>query len=140
MLAARYKDHKGGFQFYGDASSSARKTSATKSDYQQIMTDLNFKAAGRTIHYPKGNPVVADRFASCNAMLQNAEGERRMFIAPNCKKLIADLQARTYKPGTTEPADSGDIGHMTDAMGYPTHRMFPLRIPLELGTGTVVTT
>lgn len=127
VLYERYNTHRGGFEFYGDATSDARKTSASESDYQQIYNDLRFKQLGRTIHYPKGNPPVADRFAACNAMFLTAEGRRRMFIDSRCKYLIVDLEARYYKVGTTEPADKGDLGHMTDAMGYPVYRMFPIK-------------
>lgn len=127
-LHGRYGSHRGGFRFYGDATGRARKTSASRSDYQTIEADERFKALGRHTHYPRKNPAVIDRFAACNAMFCNAAGQRRMFVDPRCKNLLKDIEGRYYKPGTREPADSGDLGHPTDAMGYPTLRLFPIRV------------
>lgn len=139
-LWQRYQHHKAGFEFYGDASSASRSTDAYESDYIQIAKDERFKRAGRTVHFPRSNPAKADRFAACNAMLCNADDERRLFVDPNCKQLIKDLKARTYKPGSREPADTGDIGHITDAMGYVVHRLFPIRLLDSLPPQVITTT
>ncbi len=124
VLWARYGDHQGGFEFFGDATGRSRATSASKSDYAIIRTDERFIERGRAITYSKSNPAVVDRFASVNAMLCNAAGERRLFIDPACKQLIRDLEMRVFKPGTREADDFGDVGHMTDALGYPIHKLF----------------
>lgn len=127
-LATKFANHKAGFEFYGDASGRARKTaanSAAQSDYLLIRNHPFFKSA--PLFYPRSNPAVVDRFAATNAMLCNATGERRCRIHPRCKQLKADLKARSYKPGTREANDSGDIGHITDALGYVLHFKFPIR-------------
>jgi len=135
-----FRDHRAGFRFYGDATSRGRSTSAAASDYMQILNDPRFQRLGRTVHYPATNPPTADRFAACNAMFENAAGERRMFIDPACKQLIEDLEVRAYKPGTREPADVMDVGHMSDAMGYAVHWLFPIRLEMPArGTGAVIT-
>lgn len=125
-LAQRYGEHPSGFEFYGDASSRARKTAASSSDYSQIKDHPKFRNKSRT-YFPNQNPLLVNRFAACNAMFKNAEGVRRCFIHPRCKNLIKDLKSRSYKPGSREPDDHGDIGHMSDALGYPIHRLFPVR-------------
>jgi len=130
VLVSRYGDHAGGFQFYGDATGRHRESSASRSDYQQILGDPRFIAKGRTVHYLKQNPDPRDRFAACNAMFCNAAGDRRMFVDPRCKRLIDDLNDRHYRPGTREPEDKGDLGHVTDAMGYACHRLFPIHAAL----------
>lgn len=140
ILYQKYSHHRAGFRFFGDATGQARKTSAALSDYRQIEGHAGFKRLGRTVHYPKGNPPVEDRFAACNAMFKNRLGRSRMFVDPGCLNLIADLEARTYKKGTREPADVGDVGHITDAMGYPVHRLFPIQNKIEWATPVVVTT
>lgn len=128
----RFSNHKGGFIFMGDATGRARKTSASESDYIQILNDKRFdRLGGKSIHYPDANPPKADRFASCNAMLRNALGETRMFIDPCCEHLIADFEDRYYKEGTNEPADTGDLGHPTDAVGYVIHGLFPLSVVID---------
>lgn len=140
ILWGRYSSHTGGFEFFGDASSKARKTSAEFTDYAQIHNDKRFWPGKTTprIYILDANPPVGDRFAACNAMFLNADGERRMFVDPHCTHLIDDLTARHYKPGTNEPADSGDLGHMTDAMGYLIMRCYPIAIDLADLGGEVI--
>lgn len=138
VLYARYKDHQSGVEFYGDATGKARKSSAFATDYKQILNHEGFKKLNREVHYTDSNPAVADRFASCNAMLCNADGDRRMFIDPSCVHLISDLESRYYKEGTREAADSGDLGHSTDGMGYAVHMIFPMRVLLEVVSQPII--
>ena len=138
VLWAKWGHHKGGFQFFGDASSSARKTSATHTDYATIYNEGRFKAAGRIVRYPKANPALRDRFSSSNAMFGNAGGTRRMYVDPVCVHLRQDLRTRTYIPGTSEPEDRGrDAGHIADAMDYAVWMLFPIQFGVEQETGTV---
>ena len=133
-LYRRYQDHKAGWHFFGDASSKNRHTSTSVTDYLQIINDSRF--IEKRVSYPKANPAVADRFAATNALLCNALGDRRCHINPRCKNLRDDLMQRTYKEGTRDVADEGDIGHITDALGYPIHKLFPIRID-DSGVGGV---
>lgn len=124
-LYARYGQHKGGWEFNGDATGAARKTSASRSDYIQIRDDTRFKSA--RVRYPRSNPPIKDRIASCNAMLCNARKVSRLFIDPCCTHLITDMQVRAIdKYGTAE--NHGDIGHITDALGYIIHIHYPIRV------------
>lgn len=131
-LHSRYPAHHGGWSFFGDASSQNRHTSTSMTDYLQIYNDKRFgliEDGSKRINYPKANPAISERFAACNALLCNAKKERRVFIHPRCKNLRADLMQRTYKEGTRElPANEGAIGHITDALGYPIHRLAPIRV------------
>jgi hypothetical protein len=135
VLWQRYQHHRGGWQFYGDASASQRNTAAAASDYVQIANDERFKRAGRTMHYLRDNPALEDRFSACNALLENAAGQRRMFIDPRCKNLLADIQQRCYRPGSRKPADlqspGRQMGHITDAMGYVVYYLFPIKLRLD---------
>jgi len=124
-LNAKYGTHAAGWEFFGDASSRARKTSASSSDYIQIRGDDRFK--GARIFYPKANPRITDRFAACNRLMCNAQGARNLLVHPRCTNLLADIRYRAYKEGTREPDDHGDIGHITDALGYVIHRVWPIR-------------
>lgn len=128
VLYQRYKSHRAGFHFIGDASSRQRRTSAATTDYMLIYGDPRFRELGRTVTSPKANPAVADRFAITNAMLCNGKGERRLLVDRHCHRLIEDLKVRAYKPETREPADKGDIGHPTDALGYPLCILHPIRL------------
>jgi len=127
-LWRRYGHHKGGWQFYGDASARSRSTKGEFSDYAIVWNHPKFKAAGRTLHYPAANPKHHDRFAAGNARLATADGQHRAFIDRRCEKLIEDLEMRAYKPGTMElPKNEGGRGHISDAWSYPIFRIWPIR-------------
>lgn len=130
-LWTRYQRHGGGWEFCCDASGASRSTAAQVSDIGQILNDQRFRSAGLTLAYPRptprgtfeANPAVKDRFAACNALFCNAEGSRRMFVDPNCRHLIDDLKLRPVDH--EKPNPDGDIGHITDALGYCVWRFFP---------------
>ena len=131
VLLNRYANHKGHFEIYGDASSRGRHTSAYNTDYTIISGDLQLKALGRTLHFDMSNPPVADRFAETNARIQSGDGQRHIYVDSHCKNLIRDLETRTYKLGTREADDSSkDSGHMSDALGYIIHKVWPLNLKL----------
>lgn len=140
ILWGRYATHKGGFRFYGDATSKARKTSASRSDFLQIHNDERFQGVGRTIHFPDSNPAVLDRFAATNRMLCTARGDRKLFIDAKCEQLIRDLESRFYKAELREPDDKGDLGHMTDALGYAIYYIYPITMHVtgKMTVGSIV--
>ena len=124
ILHDRYGEHNAGWEFFGDATGQARRTSAELSDYLQILNDERFNR--KEVYYPDSNPSRYDRFSACNAMFCNADGVTRFFVNPRCKRLIADLKHRSFKPGTKEAADSGAMGHMSDALGYIISSVWPI--------------
>ena len=130
VMTKKYAGHKGGWRIYGDASCRARHTSAYSSDYIHIAQNEQLKSMGRTLHFDMSNPPLADRFAETNAKICNSAGLRQLFVDPKCKHLINDLCIRAYKPDSREPDDSGDIGHITDALGYIIHKLWPLSFSL----------
>lgn len=155
MLWDRYQHHQGPFEFYADASGSQRRTSAQMtaageivSDLYEILNDENFKGSngGRILAFPRatpggrfeGNPARSMRFRECNALLLNSNGDRRCHFSPSCIRLIDDLEHRHYPPGSNEPDDDGDLGHMTDAWGYIVHRLFPIRLALAVEGASVI--
>lgn len=123
-LHTMFGTHEAGFIFYGDAAGKARDTSASESDYLQILNDKRF--ARKEIYYPKSNPLRKNRFSACNAALCNANNFRRCVIDPRCRPLISDLRTRAYKPGTFDPNDSADVGHSSDAWGYMVYKRYPV--------------
>lgn len=126
-LHNRYASHKGGFKFYGDATGRNRHSSATSSDYDAIKSDPRYHALGATVHYKLSNPAMVDRYAAVNAMLLNAMGDRRLFIDPRCKHVIDNLQHGYYAQGTREEMQTEDLSHITAALGYVVHYLYPLR-------------
>jgi len=124
ILHERYGHHKAGWEFFGDATGQARRTSAELSDYLQILNDERFKH--KEVYYPDSNPSRFDRFSACNALFCNANGQTRFYVARKCKRLITDLKHRSFKPGTKEAAATGRMGHMSDALGYIIAAVWPL--------------
>lgn len=140
VLLKKYPGHRAGFQMYGDASGRSRHTSANMSDYVHIASHAGLMALGRTMHYTTSNPVVADRFASCNARICNGAGQRNLFVDSSCKHLIQDLETRSYKLGTRETDDTGDQGHISDALGYYLHQRWPLQLVIPNSNIVTITT
>ena len=143
VLWAKYQHHTGGFLFMGDPAARSRETSASFSDYQQIFNDKRFTPIKpfldhEKVCYARAHPEVRNRFAWCNARFCNAMGERAMFVDPSCKHLKTDLEARYYREGTVEPVDKGDLGHITDAMGYVVALLMPIKTPLDYGVPEVI--
>jgi hypothetical protein len=124
LLWSKWEHHRSGFHFYGDPAGRQRQTSASASDYIQIMNDPRFMKAGRSVHYRKAAPPVEDRFAACNALFCNAAGDRRFFVDPSCEHLIRDLEMRTRE----SKKEDADMTHSTDALGYAIHFLFPIRL------------
>ena len=71
-LHRRYRDHRGGWYFVGDASARARKTSASKTDYLWILKDDRF--TDKLVRWPRTNPPRTDRFESTNALFMSWRG------------------------------------------------------------------
>lgn len=139
MFLRRFEHHEGGFDMYGDASARGRHTSAYTSDFNHLAGNLQLKTLGRAMHYLRGNPAVADRFSSTNKRICDGDGVTRLYIDPHCTHLITDLEIRSYKPGTREAADSGDVGHPSDALGYICYHKWPghLQLPGSHKVGVI---
>ena len=124
-IKRRYPNHK--IRAYPDPAGRARKTSAAGG-----VTDFTIlEQAGFSVIAPRKHPAVADRINEVQAMLMNAEGERRLYVHPRCKELIRCLDGMTYKQGTSQPDKSLGLDHLTDALGYLVHSEFPIRRKIE---------
>jgi hypothetical protein len=120
---------------YGDATGEARKTSASRTDWQ-IVKDFFRRYPERyhvQFHVPSANPPVKDRINCVNGKLRNHAGQHRVRINPKCKHLIKDLEQISWK---ADPHGSSLAGldksdpmrtHVSDALGYFIARQFPMR-------------
>jgi len=123
-IQRRYSKHT--IRAYPDPAGRARKTSAAGG-----VTDFTLlHQAGFRVTAPKRHPAVADRINEVQALLQNASGERRLFVHPRCKELIKGLDGMTYKQGQSVPDKSLGLDHITDALGYLVHSEFPINKPV----------
>lgn len=119
-MQRRYLPHEAGVTVYGDSSGSHMQTAGT-TDYQIIRDHLAqvFQPRVQFLH-GSSNPPVRDRVNSVNTALCSASGEVRLYIAPRCKELIADLEQVVYKEtsGVIDKVSDPMRTHLSDALGY----------------------
>lgn len=124
-IKRRYPKHK--IRVYPDPSGRARKTSAAGGVTDFAILEQN----GFSVIAPRAHPPVADRINEVQAMLQNASGQRRMFVSKKCKDMIKSLDGLVYKEKTGAPDKDSGLDHITDALGYLVHSEFPIRKPIS---------
>lgn len=101
---------------YGDASGKQRDTRGRHTDY-----DLLYNAGYRTIMVPDSNPEVRERHNRHNALLQAADGTRRLFIHPRCTNLITGHQSLQLGRGARYLDEQSRYAHVCAALGYALH-------------------
>lgn len=110
--------HRGHVVITGDSTGQARRTSATKTDYQVLVDECRsgqFASVRQVV--PSANPAIPERVAAVNFHLQG----RGLTVAinPSCKALVNDLSLVTYKQGSAEVDKSDpELTHASDAFGY----------------------
>ena len=124
-IKRRYPKHK--IRVYPDPSGRARKTSAAGGVTDFAILEQN----GFNVIAPRAHPPVADRINEVQAMLQNANGQRRLFVSKKCKDMIKSLDGLVYKEKTGAPDKDSGLDHITDALGYLIHSEFPIRKPIS---------
>jgi len=125
--------HKGLVRLYGDATGSARKTSATQgSDWDIIVRELS-KVPGWRIRkeVPSANPYERDRVNAVNTRLMTSDGRVRIMLdAEKCPKHALDFAAVTCKPdgsGEIDKKIDTSLTHPSDGFGYKVWRIAPIR-------------
>jgi hypothetical protein len=119
---------------YGDATGDARRSSASRTDWELVR---NFLGQHRNqyrsvIHVGSSNPPVRDRVNCVNAKLRSQAGDRRLIIDPRCKHLIQDFERVHWKTDVNGNAFN-DIDktdpvrtHTSDALGYMIAKHFSM--------------
>jgi len=106
---------------YPDAS--GQNTSSKKASESDLSI---LRHAGFTLNVTGSNPAVKDRVLATNAMLLNADGERRMKVNTHrCPKFTEGLEQQAYD-SNGEPDKSSGVDHVNDAGTYPIVRLFPI--------------
>lgn len=106
---------------FPDPAGVQRKTSAGGRTDIMILQQAGFQVKYRTAH-----PSVRDRINSVNALLLNAQGQRRLTVDPGCRRLIEALEKHTYREDTLIPNKDQGYDHITDALGYAVEFLFPI--------------
>lgn len=128
ILAGRYASKSPEVHHVSDASGLSRNTKTLDTDAAILDAELR-RAFRRVVNLQVGhNPRVVDRVNSLNTLLDPASGGTRIAIDPRCTHLCADLESVSWLPGDYGSLDKGDpmTGHIFDALGYVTHRLFPV--------------
>jgi hypothetical protein len=124
-----------GVYVYGDPSGEARKTSASRTDWQIVKSFFGRYADKYQAHFrvPSSHGPVKDRINCVNAMLLNFAGQRRMVINTSCRELAKDFEQLAWK-ADPNGRPLGDLdkrdpmrSHLSDALGYYIVREFPMR-------------
>ncbi len=114
---------------YGDASGNQKRTSGAQTDWAIIKESFTLWVGTFVPHYftNTANPFVKDRVNCVNARLHNFVDETRLFIHPQCKELIRDLEQVTWL--NTNEIDKSDPArtHASDALGYFIAQAFPMK-------------
>ncbi len=108
-------------KIYPDASG---QNTSSKSASQSDLSIL--RQAGFSLVVDSTNPSVKDRVNATNAMLLNANGERRMLVNTHrCPKFTEGLEQQPYDAHGA-PDKTGGIDHVNDAGTYPIVKLFPI--------------
>lgn len=103
---------------YPDPAGAQRRTSAHGATDISILRGMGFHVYAMSSH-----PSVRDRINNVNGRYCTANGERDLFLAPECKRSIEAVEKQAYKPGTSEP-EKGEFDHDNDATGYYVYTRF----------------
>lgn len=106
----RFPKHR--ITIYPDSSGKNRKSvNASQTDISLLRGEFRVVAGNK-------NPFVKDRIASVQAMLCNANGDRRYFVNESkCPETCEALEQQVYNK-LGEPDKSHDNDHPNDALGY----------------------
>jgi len=107
---------------YPDPSGKSRSTKAEvgQTDFTIIKS---FKFG---LEAPRKAPLVVDSVNDVNALLLNADGDRRLLIHPRCKQVIKSLDGLLYKQGTSEPDKTSGLDHQVDSIRYIVSQEFSI--------------
>ena len=137
----RYPNHKGNIIINGDASGDSRSTQSEWSNYVTMRNIIKR-------YYPKNdvevairpfNPRIKNRVASFNAMVQDANGVRKLFVSPSCERLLYNIENLKYKEGSSvidiptfaqikNNYDAKFLMHPFDAASYLTEFYHPIKL------------
>jgi hypothetical protein len=125
----RYKDHKNKHvDVFGDPAGKAGEKHGHASDYTDIEDVL--RSAGWTYSrkVARAAPAIKDRQNAVRAKICNATGERSLFVnttkAPMCNKGLTTVQLQ--KGSTFQEDQKNESQHITTAIGYMVHRVWPI--------------
>ena len=126
--------HKSRLHLYGDFFGGSRGSAQLRgSDWDIVKQTLQQEGYSlrRVIEDIPRNPRVKERVNSMNARLRNAAGESFLFFDSKYTRYsIRDMEGVKLLPGTAFEIDkksAPDLTHISDAIGYYIHRLYPVK-------------
>ena len=125
----KFRDHKNKHVLiYGDPAGRAGEKHGHASDYTDIEGVLRVNGWKFTRKVKKKAPAIKDRQNALRARIQNANGERHLFVNPNTApwshKGLATVQLQ--EGSTFQEDQKNDYQHITTAIGYMVDVEWPL--------------
>jgi len=119
-------------KFYGDYNGSYSTTGTV--DYIMMVETLHsrgYNVSMQDIRVYGGNPIVRSRVENVNRLLQNANGERRIFVdTQKCPKLTKDFEElRRLPTGDIDKRSDPTLSHASDSFGYMAYILEPPKMP-----------
>lgn len=121
LLKERYLDQGHAVTVYPDASG---QNTSSKNASESDLTIL--RSSGFTLQVNGTNPAVKDRVMSVDAMLLNAEGERRWKINTDACPMTTECLEQQAWGSNGEPDKSTGHDHINDANGYFLVKRWPI--------------
>jgi len=123
---------------YGDPYGRIGEKHGHKSDYLDIEQVLKREGWNVSRRVANRHPPIKDRQNSVRARILNADGERKLFVnpvkAPWCQEGLSTVQ---LKEGSTfQEDDSNKYQHITTAIGYQVHKIWPSGVSTSTSTNT----
>ena len=88
-----------------------------------------FKDAGFRTHHGGQNPHRIDRVHAVQSLMRSATGEIRFSMSDRCQELRRALLSQKWSPWGNQPEKAHGFDDLTDALGYVTWALFPIRPP-----------
>jgi len=88
---------------------------------EQIANQLGWNYKLRKIGK---NPPVNTRINLVDMMVQNAKGEKKLFVTRNCKKIVEEFQNTGRLKNGYDPGPQNKRGHIADGIGYVVYDVF----------------
>lgn len=131
-------DHEGRIFCYGDVTGGAKGSAKVLGSDWQLIKEMLWKHFGpnRVIfRIPTANPRERDRVNSVNSRLLNTKSEIRMMVDPNAApNMVRDFEGTVLVEGGSGEIDktsNPEVSHLTDGVGYYTHREYPVKKQYE---------
>lgn len=142
-LIQDWGDHQGRIHLYGDQTGGNRGSAKLRgSDWDIIQQTLRtrFNAKQLFLDVPV-NPPVKNRIVAVNSRLKAVNGDIRLMVDPQfAPNVVKDLEGVTILQGSAGELDkkgSHLLTHISDAIGYYIHRIYPVGIDAEARFGNL---